>query len=570
MTLRMLSWSRFSYLLRHLLTVCIVTSPAAVAWSQQPTTTESPAVASQSNLDLEYVSPRAVVLASIRPSDILTAPAAQLYPVEVATAAGLQHLNIDPAQVDSITAFVEPPMAGPPQAGIIIRFSQPFRGSSIPKKLRAHTTPGKLGGRPYLKSVNPMLPSLYMSNSKTLLLAQDELMQRMVELGNTSGPESPLMKLASKTSGNDHLYLAVDIATLRPMINALIAQAQQQGKVPPPAFPFLDVPNRVSSLEAVVNLSYDRSSSLIAHANNEEDAENIERLMQATVMMLKAGLEMQLSQEMQKKGNDPVAVAAMNYSKRMSEHYTKTFMPKRDGADIVIFSGKAKDNPFANVAGTGILIALVLPAIQAAREAARRNSSVNNMKQLMLSMHNYYDTHNSFPPQASYSADGKPLLSWRVHMLPYLEENELYKQFHLDEPWDSTHNVKLIPLMPKLFHDPSSPMDPTAGKTHYVAPVGKEFIFDGTPVGKKFEQITDGSSLTVMAVQVDDAHAVIWTKPEDLRVADNNPLSGLGGLHPSIFLAGFADGHVRAIEMNIDPTTFRAMLTSAGGERIPR
>ena len=89
-----------------------------------------------------------------------------------------------------------------------------------------------------------------------------------------------------------------------------------------------------------------------------------------------------------------------------------------------------------DAATTGVVVALLLPAVQAVREAARRNQSTNNMKQLGLSMHIYHDLKKRFPPAAISDKNGKPLLSWRVAILPYLDENELYKQFHLDEPWD--------------------------------------------------------------------------------------------------------------------------------------
>ena len=88
----------------------------------------------------------------------------------------------------------------------------------------------------------------------------------------------------------------------------------------------------------------------------------------------------------------------------------------------------------------GELLGMQLPAVQAARSAAKRATSTNNLKQLSLAMHNYANVHRYFPRQAIYSKDGKPLLSWRVALLPYLEQMPLYNKFKLDEPWDSPHN----------------------------------------------------------------------------------------------------------------------------------
>src|SRR5271166_372859 len=100
------------------------------------------------------------------------------------------------------------------------------------------------------------------------------------------------------------------------------------------------------------------------------------------------------------------------------------------------------------IAIIAMLIALLLPAVQAAREAARRAQCTNNLKQIALAMHNYASANNCFPPAATYTRDGKPLLSWRVLILPYLEQASLYNQFHLDEAWDSPNNKPLGDRMP--------------------------------------------------------------------------------------------------------------------------
>ena len=86
------------------------------------------------------------------------------------------------------------------------------------------------------------------------------------------------------------------------------------------------------------------------------------------------------------------------------------------------------------------------------RNAANRARSSNYLKQLAIVMQTYSDVNNGrLAPAAVFDKDGKPLLSWRVLMLPYLEQDALYKEFHLDEPWDSDHNKKLLEKMPPLF-----------------------------------------------------------------------------------------------------------------------
>src|SRR6202789_1676353 len=107
------------------------------------------------------------------------------------------------------------------------------------------------------------------------------------------------------------------------------------------------------------------------------------------------------------------------------------------------------------IAIIAVLIALLLPAVQAAREAARRAQCVNNLKQIGLAMHNYHSANDAFPMPAITDKDGKPLLSRRVAILPYIEKQELYNKFKLEEPWDSPHNKALLKEMPTTYLCPS-------------------------------------------------------------------------------------------------------------------
>ncbi len=216
-----------------------------------------------------------------------------------------------------------------------------------------------------------------------------------------------------------------------------------------------------------------------------------------------------------------------------------------------------------DAATTGVLVALLLPAVQAAREAARRNQSSNNLKQLGLSMHNYHDVNKHFPAAAIADKNGKPLLSSRMAILPYVDETELYKQFHLDEPWDSEHNRTLIGKMPSAFANPN--LGPLDGKTIYLVPTGEKTMFSGKE-GLRLRDITDGTSKTIMMIEADADHAVEWTKPEDLKVDLKNPLAGLTGVRPGVFMVLFADGSVRAISSQIDLEALRALFTPAGRE----
>jgi hypothetical protein len=199
-------------------------------------------------------------------------------------------------------------------------------------------------------------------------------------------------------------------------------------------------------------------------------------------------------------------------------------------------------------------------------EGAQRTVSINNLKQIGLAMHNYLAVHNHFPVSDGAGEDGKPKLSWRVHILPFLEQQTLYEQFKLDEPWDSEHNKKLIEKMPKVYAAPGSKV---AGehKTNYLVVEGKDALL---PPGKEIKpaDITDGFSNTAMVLEVDDKLAVVWTNPDDFEPKKDNPLDGVVGLRNGKFLLLLADGSVRTPPASIDKETVRALFTRAGGETV--
>lgn len=208
----------------------------------------------------------------------------------------------------------------------------------------------------------------------------------------------------------------------------------------------------------------------------------------------------------------------------------------------------------------GVLVALLLPAVQAAREAARRTQSMNNVKQLALAMHNYHDTYGSLPPAVIKDENGTPLYSGRVLLLPYLEQAAIYNAFDKTKAWNAPENAALSSTRIPLFNDPSSPIQ--GAGTNYLFLTGPGSIFDESkPL--KFSSVTDGLSTTAWIVETKNANNS-WAEPSELDI------SQLGGPppgnHPGIVLIGMGDGSVKAVSNNVDPAVWRALLTRDGGE----
>jgi hypothetical protein len=199
------------------------------------------------------------------------------------------------------------------------------------------------------------------------------------------------------------------------------------------------------------------------------------------------------------------------------------------------------------------------------RGVGARTQSLNNLRQMALAFHNYHATFTTFPPAALCDAAGKPLLSWRVAILPFVEEQELYKQFKLDEPWDSEHNKKLLDKMPKIYALPGARIK-EPGRTVYQLFVGKDALFEG---GKKprITDVLDGTSNTLLIVEA--AEPVPWTKPADIPLGARDPRSQVGGWFGDIVNVALCDGSVRTIHRKkMSEKTFRHAIMPADGNAL--
>jgi prepilin-type N-terminal cleavage/methylation domain-containing protein len=220
------------------------------------------------------------------------------------------------------------------------------------------------------------------------------------------------------------------------------------------------------------------------------------------------------------------------------------------------------------IAIIAILIGLLLPAVQKVRDAAARSQCMNNLKQIGLGMLNFHDANGAYPAGV-YDSTGKVGLSWRVALLPYIEENELYKQFKLNEPWDSPANKPLIARMPRAYTVPGGP----PGFTYYRSFAGPDTAFPppkpGAPgtlaKGLALFGITDGSSNTALVVEAGEP--VEWTKPDELVYAPGQPLPKVGGVFGDGMHVLFGDSSVTFLR-GTDPAKLKAMITARGGENI--
>ncbi len=218
----------------------------------------------------------------------------------------------------------------------------------------------------------------------------------------------------------------------------------------------------------------------------------------------------------------------------------------------------------------GILIALLLPAVQAARSAARRTQSSNNLKQIMIAIHNYHDTYGQMPPAVVTDSDGKPLYSWRVVILPFMEQNALYQQFDLDKAWDAPENMMVSNTMLPIYQSPADGTVAPNG-TNYIAFIGPNTAFPPEG-GKRFSDFTDGLSNTIAVIETQGISGS-WAAPIDpafdsITVAIGKGPNQIAPVHPGGTQAGMCDGSVRFLSESISPQVLHALFTRNGGEVV--
>jgi hypothetical protein len=193
--------------------------------------------------------------------------------------------------------------------------------------------------------------------------------------------------------------------------------------------------------------------------------------------------------------------------------------------------------------------------------------SMNKVKNIATALLAYHKDKGKFPPAATLSKEGKPLLSWRVQILPYLGHNFLYKQFRQNEPWDSEHNKKFIRRIPPSFRESQENFD--KGTTPFQAPVGIATLFTPGGTGTNSIQIINELSNTIMLVKVPEDKTAIWTKPEDWEIDISLPAKDLLKGFSNAIVFACADGEVKAIPLKEAEEKIKSMLVIDGKPKTP-
>jgi prepilin-type processing-associated H-X9-DG protein len=492
--------------------------------------------------DLARVPAKAAALLSVRVADLWASEPGKevrtgLGKMEKQVAGGLAGaLGLEPAEVERLTAVVADFRSEPV---LIVRAKKPVDKKVLARLVRGGTEE-KYAGKEVLANKHQAATLLgdrvYAFGSKSSV---EELLD--TKPGDGAGDLASAVALAAK---GHTLVVGVNHAKL----------PQEEEFAPEKLGPFAPL-LKAKETTLVADLGGKLTGQLRMRFGSADDAKAGEKALQAA---RKAGLNglAELKKALKK---EEVPQSATDVVLGPVREALKAGKLTRDNSDL---SATVELKLEAKAFGKAVQAAV--PRVQ---EAARRAQSANNLKQLGLAMHNYADTYGgTLPAHAIYSGDGKPLLSWRVQILPFIEGDQLYKQFKLDEPWDSKHNKKLLDKMPITYLTPTEKPAPK-GYTYYQAFVGKGAAFEGKK-GLRFPaDFPDGTSNTIWFAE--GAKAVPWTKPEDLVYQPGKPLPKLGGAFSKGFNAAFCDGSVRFLRKTIKERTLRLYITRNDGEVIP-
>jgi prepilin-type processing-associated H-X9-DG protein len=488
--------------------------------------------------DAAVVPADAAVILSVRVADLwtadLTKPIRDKFSKELAAAAAdmEKDLGHPPEQIERVTLSVL--SFGPGSEVVIVTLTKPFDKDKVIARAGKKTKEEKYKGRTLY--VGETGDAVCLLDDRTYVVAKIDPLRGMLDRpgGDKEGP----LTAARKAIAQKHSFVL--------SLNLPMFLSEAGGNLPGEFDPYRPLLEAQTSLLTADAGTESKAELMLTFASDKE-AKKAEKAMQEGLGVAKGAI----AAGRLALGKEPALLRLLD----AAETVVKGTTSQVDGSTLKAVA-RAKLDPLA-------LATPLAESVYKQRGAAGRAQSQNNLKQLALAMHNYYSTYNRFPAAAIYDGSGKPLLSWRVQILPFIEQDNLYKEFHLNEPWDSEHNKKLLNRMPRTYQAPEG--KPTH-LTHYLGFHGKNAFFEGKK-GITFADITDGTSNTIMFVEAADP--VPWTKPEDLPYDPAKPLPKLGGIFEGGFNAAFCDGSVHFITPKVKPETMHLLIQRNDGQVIP-
>ena len=521
--------------------------PSALAQEAQPST--PPAVTGQ------YVPGEMIAVVAVHPRAFFSQRSMRWLPLEKVRATGEHQVGIDPLQIEQIKLVGKVTPEGP-QFGAVVQMAQAIEIASLNADLIRTGNGVTIEGREFYPIDGSSGMVFHRLDDRTVMVGTQTCLQQMLA---ATGNEMPLTPLLEQLPIGDHLSMVMAMDPVREWLQPILdRQLQSQTVLVPQSLLALrELPALIDHVRLRANLNDRLALKLSLVAVDGQSAERMETILNAAIKDVEQAVVQQLDQG----GKWETQEAMRAYMQRISGEFAEVLTPVRQGTELTIQVNEL----IAAFAITALMERFSLPTIEEARTANRREQNRRNLRQLGLAIHNHESAYNRIPSSVIVDPNSGEKRSWRIDVLPFMKEMELWREYRRDQPWDSEHNLKLIEKMPALFRHPESKAPP--GHTVYQMVHGEEIGFR-TQESMTFNEVTDGLSNTLMFVEVEDKFAVPWTKPEDVEIDPDNPWPPLGGHNQEGVFAVFFDGSIRVIPYWLEPEALWQMMTRADGKVV--
>lgn len=470
---------------------------------------------------------------------------------------------------------------------VVLQFS---KATTIEEIVKTGALPGDLKKLPAPADAPSRFNAYDLLDDKTIALGEDDVLTKYLASRRKGKPAIAAGDAWSKVA-KGAIVAAMDMQAIR---DEMAKQGGPRGPMPPEMAAL--APLWKDSEYVVAGVIIEGKTihlRQVVTCDNAQLAENVADTMKAAVTLSRNSLRSIRERER----NIP---AFAQFMMETADGLLKTV--KVEQSDTLVVAQTSTQIPEA----ASPAAASFLSAIGQARGSAQKATSANNLKQIAIALHNWADVHRGdgmdgprFPPPVIYGKDGKGKVphSWRVELLPYLEQVDLYNAYQFDEPWDSEANKKVLAKMPAVFRHPMDAQDST-NASYYVLTPAKLLAGDvlpgagegdllgtaagidaiagpvgGLPTafskksGVRFLEIRDGTSNTLAVVEA--KRDIPWTKPEDILFDPEKDPPKMGGYFKDGFHAGLCDGSVRFLTPKVDAKTLKLLITPQDGTPVP-
>ena len=496
--------------------------------------------------DLSYVTAEFFGAIIVHPQQITESRLLASMPLDTMLAAFAG--GVDPRQVERLVFLMGPPSdptsADPFMPAAVVRFAKSVNAREVLEKMWVDVEPCSIAGQDCLRQKTESVdrPVAFQRDERTIVIGAEGTLHRMI---TSSGAATPLAQRLAVTDVSGELSAVFMVEPIRELVRALAQQAA-------PQYPTLHEDLSVMSLFA--RLEADAPIELNLEGHNAEATARLDGAARDFVEIFQ--------------GAYPLMIRPAVLNPLPKELADALRAPMDEGIQRISVATQANQVQIAlqRPLSMDALPDQLATAMAHLQETSKRDLWLNNLQQLTVAMHEYYRQYQTFPAAAITDGSGRALLSWRVGLLRHMgpQEEELYKQFRLNEPWDSPHNLQLVSQIPEVYQTPGH--DLSSGKTSLMVFTGGDAPFSTTK-GPRFDEIVDGASSTIMLVVAPPEKAVPWTKPDDIAIEGADPLSSLGQIHEDGLLVSYFDGQTEAIPSNVSPAALKALVSHRSNDQ---